>query len=53
MLLDYLEEKAIDLVVMTPHGRTGPVRNALGSVTDRMLEGSASVLITRAPAMLS
>ncbi|MGE0057257.1 MAG: universal stress protein [Dehalococcoidia bacterium] len=48
-LLDYVNANGIDLVVMTPHGRTGPVPAVLGSVTDRMLEGPAPVLIVRAP----
>jgi nucleotide-binding universal stress UspA family protein len=52
-LLTYVQQKGIDLVVMTPHGRTGPVRNALGSVTDRMLEGLCSVLVMRTPALMS
>jgi nucleotide-binding universal stress UspA family protein len=50
-LLAYARLKEIDLVVMTPHGHTGLVRNALGSVTDRMLGGQASVLVVRAPAI--
>lgn len=46
-LLFYAGQEAIDLVVMTSHGRGGLLRAALGSVTDRMLGGSAPVLIVR------
>jgi len=47
-LEDYVNEHAIDLVVMTTHGRSGFVRTALGSVTDRLLGGAAPVLVVRA-----
>jgi nucleotide-binding universal stress UspA family protein len=46
-LEDYATQKAIDLVIMTSHGRSGFVRTALGSVTDRLLGGPAPVLIVR------
>jgi nucleotide-binding universal stress UspA family protein len=46
-LEDYVTTRAIDLVVMTSHGRGGFVRTALGSVTDRLLGGDAPVLIVR------
>jgi nucleotide-binding universal stress UspA family protein len=44
-LMDFLEEKAIGLVVMTSHGRGGLSRFALGSVADRLIGGPAPVLI--------
>ena len=44
---DYMTENAIDLVIMTSHGRGGFLRTALGSTTDRMLGGNAPVLIVR------
>jgi nucleotide-binding universal stress UspA family protein len=47
-LEQYAEAAAVDLVVMTTHGRGGIARAALGSVTDRMLGGSAPVLVVRA-----
>jgi nucleotide-binding universal stress UspA family protein len=47
LLLDYLEKRQAQLVIMTSHGRTGITRAALGSVTDRMLHGPAPVLVLR------
>jgi nucleotide-binding universal stress UspA family protein len=47
-LSSYEQENAIDLVVMTSHGRGGLLRSVLGSVTDRMLHGPAPVLVVRA-----
>jgi nucleotide-binding universal stress UspA family protein len=44
----YEQEHAIDLVIMTSHGRGGLLRSVLGSVTDRMLHGPAPVLVVRA-----
>lgn len=47
-LEDYVDEHAIDVVVMTSHGRSGVVRAALGSVTDRLLgAGKAPVYVVR------
>jgi nucleotide-binding universal stress UspA family protein len=46
-LEDYVFENKIDLVVMTSHGRSGFVRTALGSITDRLLGGAAPVLVVR------
>jgi nucleotide-binding universal stress UspA family protein len=46
-LADYIAENSIDLVVMTSHGRSGFLRTALGSVTDRLLGGAAPVLVVR------
>lgn len=46
-LLNYVDENKVDLVVMTTHGRGGIKRAALGSVTDRMLESSAPVLVVK------
>ncbi|MGE0057344.1 MAG: universal stress protein [Dehalococcoidia bacterium] len=46
-LLFYAGQEAIDLVVVTSHGRGGLLRSALGSVTDRLIGGSAPVLIVR------
>lgn len=44
---EYVSTNGIDLVVMTSHGRSGFVRTALGSVTDRLLGGAAPVLVVR------
>jgi nucleotide-binding universal stress UspA family protein len=46
-LEDYVAGNAIDLVILTSHGRGGFVRTALGSVTDRLLGGAAPVLVVR------
>jgi nucleotide-binding universal stress UspA family protein len=44
-LADYVAANDVDLVIMTSHGRSGILRTALGSVTDRLLGGSAPVLV--------
>jgi len=46
-LLDFVATNAIDLVVMASHSRGGLARVALGSVADRMLQGTAPVLLVR------
>jgi nucleotide-binding universal stress UspA family protein len=46
-LLEHQKETPCDLVVATTHGRTGVKRAALGSVSDRLLHGSAPVLLFR------
>jgi nucleotide-binding universal stress UspA family protein len=47
---EYVSDEKIDLVVMTSHGRSGLVRAALGSVTDRLSgNGKAPVLVVRSP----
>ncbi len=46
-LLEHQKETPCDLVVATTHGRTGVKRVALGSVSDRLLHGSAPVLLFR------
>jgi nucleotide-binding universal stress UspA family protein len=46
-LIGYAEDNAIDLVVMTTHGRGGVARTALGSVTDRLLGGPTPVWVVR------
>lgn len=49
-LEEYIAAEQIDLVVMTSHGRSGLVRAALGSVTDRLTgNGKAPVLVVRSP----
>lgn len=45
VILDHMKENPVNLVVSTTHGRTGVRRAALGSTTDRLLHGSAPVLI--------
>lgn len=46
-LIDVVEKKGVDLVVMTTHARRGIFRAALGSTADRMLQGPAPVLLVR------
>ncbi|HLF70599.1 MAG TPA: universal stress protein [Dehalococcoidia bacterium] len=46
-LVDYAKHKAIELVIVTTHGRGGFVRAALGSVTDRLIGGESPVLVVR------
>ena len=46
-LLTFADANAVDLVVMTTHGRAGVQRALLGSTADRMLEGRAPVLLVR------
>lgn len=48
LLEDYIANQSVDLVVMTSHGRSGLVRAALGSMTDRLLgNGTAPILVVR------
>ncbi len=47
-ILDYVEKNAVDLIVMTTHGRSGLVRWALGSVAERVIKTSTvPVIIVR------
>lgn len=50
-LLDFIERESIDLVIMTTHARSGLARITLGSVADRLIQGTAPVLLIR-PAMV-
>jgi nucleotide-binding universal stress UspA family protein len=45
VLEEYIDAHDIDLVVMTSHGRGGLARLALGSVTDRLLDTGAPVMV--------
>lgn len=45
-ILDYIEDHAIDLVVMGTHGRTGLDRVLLGSVTERLVRSSPVPVLT-------
>jgi nucleotide-binding universal stress UspA family protein len=47
-LADYLEEKAVDLVMMTTHGRGGVHRLVLGSTADRLVRLGLPVLLIHA-----
>jgi nucleotide-binding universal stress UspA family protein len=46
-LMNSIEERGADLVVMTTHSRTGLARAVLGSVADRLLQSPAPVLFVR------
>ena len=36
-ILDYAKKKNVDLIIMSTHGRSGVVRWAMGSVTDKVM----------------
>ena len=40
MLVDCAENEAVDLIVMSSHGRSGLSRMPIGSVTDKILRGA-------------
>ena len=45
---DYARENAIDLVVMSTHGRTGAEAVMIGSTTEKVVRhGSCAVLVIR------
>jgi nucleotide-binding universal stress UspA family protein len=47
-LVDVISHEAVDLVVMSTHGRTGVTRAALGSVADRLVRyGPIPILLLR------
>lgn len=45
-ILDYVENRDIDLVVMGTHGRTGLDRYLLGSVTEKVVRASDTPVLT-------
>lgn len=52
-ILDYIDEKDIDFVVIASHGRTGLDRMLLGSVTERVLRRSPTPVFVAKPAQKS
>ena len=49
LIIDYSKSKAIDIIAMSTHGRSGIGRWVFGSVTDKILHsGDAAVLVVRA-----
>ena len=44
-ILDHLRANPVDLVIMASRGRTGLARAAMGSVTERVLQGPDPVLV--------
>ena len=50
----FAEEEGIELIVMSSHGRSGPSRWALGSVTEKVFRASCvPVLMVRAPGCIA
>jgi len=50
-IIDYAEQNAIDLVLISSHGRTGFNRMLIGSVAEKLVRGApCSVLVLRARA---
>ena len=48
VILNYAKDNAIDLIVMSTQGRSGPAKYTLGSVADRVLrQAVAPVMIVR------
>ena len=49
-ILDYTKKNAVDLIIMSTHGRAGLSRWTLGSVADRVVRHSAAPVLTVSPA---
>jgi nucleotide-binding universal stress UspA family protein len=49
VILDYADKNNIDLIVMSTHGRSGPARWAMGSVTDAVVRHSKFPVLTISP----
>lgn len=48
-IIDYAQEKAVDLIVMSSHGRSGLNRWVFGSVAEKVLRGAdCSIFLVRA-----
>lgn len=45
-ILDFADERDIDLIIMSSHGRTGVDRFLLGSVTEKVLRNSKIPVLT-------
>lgn len=52
-ILEFIDEKRPDLVVVGTHGRTGPRRWLLGSVAERVVQHSKSPVLTVPPGSAS
>ena len=48
-ILDYAENNGVDLIIISTHGRSGPSRWALGSVTDHVLRKSIMPVMIVSP----
>jgi nucleotide-binding universal stress UspA family protein len=53
VILDYIDEKDIDFVVIASHGRTGLDRMLLGSITERVLRRSPTPVFVVKPTQKS
>jgi nucleotide-binding universal stress UspA family protein len=52
-IVEYAEDKGINLIAMSTHGRTGVARWVLGSVADKVLHGARiPILLARSPKMV-
>jgi nucleotide-binding universal stress UspA family protein len=48
-ILDYAQKNAVDLIIMSTHGRSGISRWAMGSVADRIVQSSKAPVLTITP----
>ena len=44
-IVDYAEKEAVDLIVMSSHGRSGLSRMLIGSVTDKVVRGASCPVV--------
>jgi nucleotide-binding universal stress UspA family protein len=49
VILDYADKNNIDLIIMSTHGRSGPARWAMGSVTETVVRHSKFPVLTVSP----
>jgi nucleotide-binding universal stress UspA family protein len=49
-IIDYAQKNAVDLIVMSTHGRSGVSRFAMGSVTDKVIRTAAAPVLVVTPA---
>ncbi len=45
VILDYARSKAVDLIILSTHGRTGLKRWAFGSVAEKVLRGASQTIM--------
>jgi nucleotide-binding universal stress UspA family protein len=48
-ILDYAMDNKVDLIIMSTHGRSGPSRWLMGSVTDKIVRHSPVPVLTISP----
>jgi nucleotide-binding universal stress UspA family protein len=49
-ILNYAKDNKVELIIMGTHGRSGVLRWALGSVTDKIVRYSIAPVLTVSPA---